>query len=79
MEMGQQDTPAALHIRHILAYQLRHIAEKKVIRLSPRIKRLICKKCCMPLEPDSTVRLNKKLFEKRKCGGCGWSRLVFLA
>lgn len=77
---SNQDTASLLPLARVYNRDLRLVARKSVLRMTPHIKREICKVCATPLIPgvSSKVRVkgkeNKQKYVSTNCAYCGWHK-----
>jgi len=66
--------PPNLALAQYYAANMKSLSHKKTIKMSPHLKRSICKRCCMPLIPTLTSKI-KFLKDKKvgiECTKCGF-------
>ncbi|KAJ2672616.1 hypothetical protein IWW42_002770 [Coemansia sp. RSA 1085] len=78
------DNRSLLPLARFFTKEMRQVARKSVLRLSPHIKRDLCKACGSPQQPgiSCTVRVKGKGKSQRTittCMYCGWQRRLFVA
>ncbi|KAI9505312.1 Ribonuclease P protein subunit p21 [Coemansia spiralis] len=78
-----QQQKSLLPISRFYSKEMRQVARKSVLRLSPHVKREICKACASPLVPgvSSTVRIKGHNRGRRvvtTCNCCGWQRRLIV-
>ncbi|CAK8690286.1 unnamed protein product [Clavelina lepadiformis] len=74
--------PANHELARYYAATMKALALRNVVRLSPQIKRTICKKCGIILVPGVTCKVRNRSGRERftmvHCLDCGYSRRFFL-